>query len=241
VRPSTPTLVLLHGFGTSKRLWDGLPLPGRKTLALDLPGFGDSQDQRFTVDGMAEAVEEAVRGLGSYVLVGHSMGGKVAAVLAARRPAGLAGLVLVAPSPLSPEPMTDDDRLNLKAAYGQPQKLRAHYRQITRAPVQAAPVAQLIADGARGSHAAWNAWPDTGSREDRRAEAATIEVPVWLLTSQDDPVISPQVVAGQVTPSFPQAVHTVLQGSGHLLPLELPGPVAAVLSSTVRSLEGGNT
>lgn len=236
----SPTLVLLHGFGTSKRLWDGLALPEGSTLALDLPGFGDSQDDRFTVDGMADAVEEAVRGLDAYLLVGHSMGGKVAAVLAARRPTGLAGLVLVAPSPLSPEPMTDDDRQALKDAYGQPDKLRAHYRQITKAPVQPAALAQLITDGKRGSHAAWDAWPDAGSREDRRAEAAQIQVPVWLLTSQDDPVISPQVVAEQVIPSFPQATHTTLQGSGHLLPLELPASVASVLSAALHALKQQN-
>jgi 3-oxoadipate enol-lactonase len=37
-----------------------------------------------------------------YVLVGHSMGGKIAQLMASRRPTGLAGLVLVAPSPPSP-------------------------------------------------------------------------------------------------------------------------------------------
>jgi pimeloyl-ACP methyl ester carboxylesterase len=37
----------------------------------------------------------AASGYTEYVLVGHSMGGKVAQALAARRPAGLAGVVLV--------------------------------------------------------------------------------------------------------------------------------------------------
>ena len=78
--------VLLHGFGTSARLWDAVtPLLDGPALALDLPGFGDSQGGRYSVGGMADAVQERLAGLDSFVLVGHSMGAKVAAVLAGRR------------------------------------------------------------------------------------------------------------------------------------------------------------
>ncbi|WP_407572425.1 alpha/beta fold hydrolase [Deinococcus altitudinis] len=223
--------VLIHGFGTSARLWDQvLPLLRGEVRTLDLPGFGDSPDDRYSVDGMADAVQERLAGLENFVLVGHSMGGKVAAVLAARRPAGLSGLLLIAPSPLSPEPMTAQDRQALKAAYGHPELLTEHYRQITQQPLSADGLAQLVSDGMRGSQAAWNAWPDSGSREDRATEAGRIEVPVSVLTSEDDPVISPQVVAHHLLPSFPRAALTRLGGSGHLLPLELPAEVAAFIS-----------
>jgi pimeloyl-ACP methyl ester carboxylesterase len=225
------TIVLIHGFGTSERLWEGV-LPHLKgdALTLDLPGFGDSDDERYSVDGMADAVQERLTGLERFVLVGHSMGAKVAAVLAARRPAGLSGLLLVAPSPLSPEPMTAQDRRALKAAYGQPELLRAHYTQITRQPLSADVMAQLLLDGTRGSGEAWNAWPDSGSREDRASEVRRIEVPISLLTSEDDPVISPQVVAQHLLPIFSGAALTRLLGSGHLLPLELPTEVAGFIS-----------
>ena len=53
------TAVLLHGFGTSARLWDAvLPLLDGPALTLDLPGFGDSHDRRYSVGGMADAVQD---------------------------------------------------------------------------------------------------------------------------------------------------------------------------------------
>lgn len=223
---------MLHGFGTSARLWDAvLPLLGgpAPVLILDLPGFGDSQDERHSVDGMVDAVQERLTGLTSFVLVGHSMGAKVAAVLAGRRPAGLQALLLIAPSPPSPEPMSDQDRADLKAAHGQPERLRQHYRKITRLPITEQMTAQLISDGLRASRAAWNAWPDSGSREHAEAGTSRITVPVTLLTSVADPVITPQVVAERLRPAFPQASFTPFQGSGHLLPLELPAEVAAAV------------
>ncbi len=50
-------------------------------------------------------------GLGPFLRVGHSMRGKVAVALAAWRPPGLAGVILIALSPPCPEPMTDDDMI----------------------------------------------------------------------------------------------------------------------------------
>jgi len=56
---------------------------------------------------MADLADEAsslirTLGLTKYVLVGHSMGGKVAQLLASRNPVGLVGLILVAPATPTP-------------------------------------------------------------------------------------------------------------------------------------------
>jgi pimeloyl-ACP methyl ester carboxylesterase len=115
-----PALVLLHFLGGSLREWDevvALLGDSFQTLALDLPGFGSSAAiTGYTVAEMADAVQAtiAAAGLSRYVLVGHSMGGKVAAVIARRmedsQSAALAGLILVAASPPGPEPMEDAKR-----------------------------------------------------------------------------------------------------------------------------------
>jgi pimeloyl-ACP methyl ester carboxylesterase len=55
----------------------------------------------------AEAVVHAL-GLHRYVLVGHSMGGKVAQIVATRRPKELLGMVLVAPAPPTPMPVPEN-------------------------------------------------------------------------------------------------------------------------------------
>ncbi len=227
------TVVLIHGFGTSGRVWDEvLPLLTFPVLTPDLPGFGENvRDDRYSVDGMADAVLEGVRtaGVDDFVLVGHSMGAKVAAVLAARRPPGLSGLLLVAPSPPSPEPMTADGRAALKATHRHPRALEAHYREITRAELSAAAARQLIEDGCRASRVAWDAWPDAGSQEQREGETPQIEVPTLVLSSAQDPVITPQVVSELVRPAFPHAAFREVEGSGHLLPLEQPEEVVRAI------------
>jgi pimeloyl-ACP methyl ester carboxylesterase len=96
-----PAVVLLHGFASSIYTWkDVLPgLAGTRTVvALDFPGFGESDqppDLRF------EVFPKVVRGLmdklgvGSATLVGNSLGGAVATVLAAESPERVGALVLI--------------------------------------------------------------------------------------------------------------------------------------------------
>lgn len=98
-----PTLVLLHGFTGSKENW--LPLmrrlaPRWRVLAPDLPGWGDSSRLPDTDYGYGAQVERLAAWLPTVtdapvVLVGHSMGGGIAALFAARHPGQVSQLVLV--------------------------------------------------------------------------------------------------------------------------------------------------
>jgi pimeloyl-ACP methyl ester carboxylesterase len=100
-------LVLLHGFGNEAHIWDDLApvvAPHYRTLAIDLRGHGDSghdpegrYDYPYHVADL-EAVFEA-RGIGRLVLVGHSLGGRIATLFAAAHPERMAGLVLVDSGP----------------------------------------------------------------------------------------------------------------------------------------------
>ena len=99
---ATP-LVLLHGFGGSAAAWR-LPATRmateRAVLAFDLPGHGGSLSGGVGGAGsMARAVASDLqeRGIRRFHLAGHSMGGAVAALLALRRPEGVASLTLLAP------------------------------------------------------------------------------------------------------------------------------------------------
>jgi len=84
-----PALVFLHYWGGSSRTWQDVidRLGGRpRSIALDQRGWGGSvaTDGRYDLSAMADDAETAARtlGLSRYVLVGHSMGGKVAQALA---------------------------------------------------------------------------------------------------------------------------------------------------------------
>ena len=227
---------LVHGFGTSRALWrrvlDGLP---GGALTPELPGFGDNaaagRPGQTTAD-MAESLALTLRaaGEGPYRLAGHSMGGKVALLLAARHPDLVAELLLVAPSPPSPEPMSDDDRAGLRAAHGDRAALEKQYRTITRAPMPQEDFEGLVRDGLRADAGAWTAWTDVGSLEDIRAELGGLRAPVTVLYSEDDPSMTSDTIRGQVLGALPQARAVVIRGSGHLIPLECPQDVRALLA-----------
>jgi pimeloyl-ACP methyl ester carboxylesterase len=100
-------LVMLHGFGNDAHVWDDFApavAPYYRTLAFDLRGHGDSSrdpELRYDHESMASdviAVTEALS-LSRFVLVGHSMGGRVAMRVAGRHPERLAGLVIVDAGP----------------------------------------------------------------------------------------------------------------------------------------------
>jgi pimeloyl-ACP methyl ester carboxylesterase len=90
-----PPLVLLHGLTFDRRMWrpalTELEMldPGRRSLALDLPGHGDSPDApSYSMDATVERVHAAVveAHLEDPVIVGHSASAATASVYAARYP-----------------------------------------------------------------------------------------------------------------------------------------------------------
>lgn len=99
------TLVFLHGYGESLMAWrlilDRLARDFR-VLAVDLPGHGLSDapptgyDYPGQVDLVARLVDQYTRG--PVILVGHSMGGQIAAGVALARPDRVRALVLIAPA-----------------------------------------------------------------------------------------------------------------------------------------------
>ncbi len=97
---SGPHLVLLHGFGFDNRVWDRM-IPGLSAgftvHLLELPGFGDNrQTSAGSLGDMAVSVRDYLdeQQIERCLLVGHSMGGYIAAEFYARFSARLAGLCL---------------------------------------------------------------------------------------------------------------------------------------------------
>jgi 2-succinyl-6-hydroxy-2,4-cyclohexadiene-1-carboxylate synthase len=96
-------IVLLHGFGGTRRAWDGVAErldPERyRPLALDLPGHGVLAADPGPIS-FATCVESVLaRAPERFVLCGYSLGGRVAMHLALAAPARVSRLVLVAASP----------------------------------------------------------------------------------------------------------------------------------------------
>lgn len=229
----SPALVLMHFLGGSHRTWfPTLPYLDGKHLciALDSPGFGDAADlDGYSVEAMANQIDASVRNamLERCVLVGHSMTGKVAVALAARKPAYLAGLVLVAPSPPGPQPMSDEDRAKQRAYGGTREEAEQFVDESSahRLPDDIREVA--IADAQRVNLTAWRAWVDHGSREDWSGRIGTLDYPVLLVCGEDDEQVpGPDDQRHMTLAHFPDSRIEVIPRAGHLMPLQTPQALA---------------
>jgi len=96
-----PTVLLIHGLWASSRDWGPVAsalAADHRVLVPDRPGYGRSGggplSMADTADGLADTLRS--RGSGPAIVVGHSYGGGVAVLLAARHPSLVSGLVLVA-------------------------------------------------------------------------------------------------------------------------------------------------
>lgn len=106
-------VVLLHGLGDNAATWDRFTADlGRHAIAFDLRGHGTSpRADEYTLDAMVGDVLAALDGMDEIELVGHSMGGYVASLLAARSPGRVQRLVLedVPVPPRDGRPLPDDN------------------------------------------------------------------------------------------------------------------------------------
>ena len=114
---SGEALVFLHGFCESKEVWAEFVKPLQqkfRTIALDLPGFGDntSSTPDLSMEGMADFVKQQLEQLSvkKCILIGHSMGGYVSMAFAERYSHLLSGLCLFHSSALPDTEEKKDNR-----------------------------------------------------------------------------------------------------------------------------------
>jgi pimeloyl-ACP methyl ester carboxylesterase len=227
------TLVFLHYFGGSAQEWRDVMnqlSDDYRCIAIDLRGHGDSDSPAtgYSVDDMADDVADILRlyNVEDFVLVGHSMSGKVALALASRQPIGLQSLLLVSPSPPVPEPIPGDERQKLLTGHGQRSAAEQTLKNITEVAVSKAVRSQIIADDLRTGKPAWDAWLLAGSKEDISDRMAAVIVPVHLIVGSEDRALPPDVQPRLTLPYLPAATLDICTGAGHLLPWEVPYDLA---------------
>lgn len=109
----TQRIILLHGWACSSGYW--APLSGRLSAAgyevssPDLPGYGSDPRAGFdwTVENVAADLAERCGNHPAH-WVGHSLGGNIAATIAARFPRTTASLTLIGMVPVAPSAATVD-------------------------------------------------------------------------------------------------------------------------------------
>jgi pimeloyl-ACP methyl ester carboxylesterase len=236
-------VVFIHGLGGQWQNWiENIPRAAleRRTVALDLPGFGLSPmpPERISISGYADVVEAACRdlALGPVAVVGNSMGGFVGAELAIRHPQRVERLMLVSAAGIT---TTDLYRAPVaalaRAATMVVGYTAARHRQLARRPISRHLALSLVARhpsrlapdlayeamfkgaGKPGFDDALAACLDYDFRE-RLPEIACPTLVVW---GENDAVL-PAGDADEFERLIPDARKLVMRDTGHVPMLERP-------------------
>ena len=241
-----PIAFALHFLGGSARQWTplGERLAGRLAIKpLDLPGFGESVDVAgYTVSAMAEQVAARIREQAPrrWVLVGHSMGAKVACAVArlsedgASGLEGLSHLVLLAGSPPRPEPMDEAKRREMLGWFrgseaASHEEAVGYIRDNVGLALPQSLSGWAVEDVRRARLAAWVAWLESGSREDWVARIGSLTTPALIVAGAKDAALGPDCQVTMMAPHFTAARLEVVPNAGHLLPLECPDVLAGLM------------
>ena len=242
-------VLLLHGIGGGQSIWlDGgsgtahaLAQAGYRSVAIDLPGYGDSSGTP-DMDSMVQAVLDVANHIGAArtVLLGHSMGGLVAQEVAARHPHRLQGLILACTS----------------ASFGKADGAwQAKFVAERLAPLDAglgmAGMANKLVPGMVSPQAPASALqiaidvmsrvPESTYRTalhaiasfDRRAALAHVAVPTLLLAAEHDRTAPPDVMQ-RMAARIHGSTYDCLPDAGHIVNVEAPAPFNAAVLAFLR-------
>ena len=243
-----PATLLLHGVGNYGRYWDAFAaaVAGRlRLVAPDARGHGDSarpNDGYAAADFVADAVAILDgHGIDRALVVGHSMGGYHAAMLAATHPERVRGLVIVDAGPEAlPEGAERARRLSLGRPASFADRAEAEAYLLRTSPGYDDSVYEnrlrwlFRADGGR---LAWRSSAQALSRifggsPDRAgswARAASITVPTLVVRGTRSPVLAAEA-AERLVAAIPGARLLELE-AGHNVALDRPRELAEAVVS----------
>jgi pimeloyl-ACP methyl ester carboxylesterase len=248
-------LVLLHGVGANRGIWRNVIdqiAAERLVLAPDLPGFGDSPPvgAGFRLHEIAGALADV---LSEHVtepfdLVGNSLGGAVALILALQRPELVHRLVLVAPAGFSPRPRLVADALGrlsdpmivFRRLLGNPLTSSGIGRRLLLWGTIAAPQ-QLSAQDARRMLQASRGASRVGAAvaavlaADLRSELARLDLPLGLIWGERDRIV-PIATLQSILAVRPEVVVETIPDAAHVPQLERPAEFVAALRSVLDRL-----
>ncbi|KAJ3122774.1 hypothetical protein HK100_011850 [Physocladia obscura] len=242
------TIIFLHFWGGSARTYSTtiahLP-PSFNSKAIDFRGWGSStgpqSPEEYSIHQLADDVETLIPKLDikDFILVGHSMGGKVAQLIAGRkRVKGLKGIVLIAPAPPTSFELPGDMKAQQLTAYSSPESAEFVTKNVLSAlELRQELVALLVDDMLKGNEFAKAAWPEYAMGEDVVEEVRKVNVPVLVIGGEKDVVEPIERLKKEVLANIDHAELLVVEGSGHLLPIEAPAQVASYIQDFVVKID----
>ncbi len=243
---SGKVLVFLHYFGGSAQSWNWVVenLKGTfRCISINLPGFGGTPSlQAPSIERYATYVQDQLNLLGVkyYTLIGHSMGGKIAMQLAATAPAGSVDqLILVAPSPPSTEPITTKEK---ESMLRMPERGDAEntIATITKKPLTIDQHTTAIQNQLEVHNTSRQWWVLKGIDHSIVDIVELLRLPITVIASEDDPVITVDLIKNEVMRVFRHAKLITTSGAGHLLPMEESEWLATSIRSIVNHSSAHN-
>jgi len=235
--------VLLHGFGATHRMWDGVlervDAERYRALALDLPGHGARAVAKRPVT-FAACVEQVLDAAPErFVLCGYSMGGRVALHVALAAHARARRLVLIACDPgignerERARRRESDGRLARELENGE---LEAFVERWNAQPlfandpprVRALARSDQLRNDPRGLAAALRGL-GTGSMQPLWSRLPELSMPVTFVAGERDTKFT--AIGERVADAARDCRLVVLRGGGHRLPLEDPAGIAGAIET----------
>jgi pimeloyl-ACP methyl ester carboxylesterase len=222
-------LVFLHGVGGGHHAWEA-QLPyfsglGYPSHAWDQPGYGHSPIvEPYDLEQVSASLARLIESLGRepVVLVGHSMGGLIAQETYARHPKLIKALALCFTSPAFAGGSSDFTKQFIAARIGPLDEGK------TMAQIAAKLIPTMGSNSKLAEQIMAGVPPDTYRKAvkllttfDRRKELASIKVPTLVVAGSEDKTAPPAVME-KMAQKIPGAEYVLMQGCGHLGPMDQP-------------------
>ena len=230
---SGPPLLLLHGAGDQAGSWAKLaaPLARSHTLIVaDLAGHGDSHPRTgpIATAQVLAGVEGVVRALAAdrkITVVGNSLGGWMAMLLAHRHPEWVERIVVIDGGAIT------GSNLQARILPRTREEAREAMRQVRDAASQEVPdfvLDDVVRQARRGPLARFAQTAATMEAFTLDGKLAEIHTPVALIWGESDRLM-PLDYARRMLAELPQATLTTLPRCGHVPQVECPEALLAVL------------